>query len=193
MRICTGTPASPDDSGRFVGGLPPWGLDHSACLRPRCPSYLAATARHRHHINNPLPPACADQYPLQYDWVMPCPALQPHRHGPWACITRAEHRSIHVIYFSCSSITLFRSPSALLTFFSHSSILPSHSAQHSPCPSIPNSYHLCTTFALLARSTATSLACASCKAFNLAIRGCKEIREVDRLLDGIARSWMEVS
>lgn len=51
--------------------------------------------------------------------------------------------------------------SSLLTSLSTSSKRPSHSAQHSPPPTSPTSYHLCNTLAVRTRSSEIVPACSS--------------------------------
>lgn len=78
--------------------------------------------------------------------------------------------------------------SLLLTSLSTPSTLPSHSAQHSPLPTTPTSYHRCNTRAVRTRSSDTSAACSACFCASWSSCGCRAIREDEDVASGIGRS-----
>jgi len=91
-------------------------------------------------------------------------------------------------YASLSLTSSARCTSCLLTPFSTSTILPSHSVQHSLSPNTPSSYHLWIAAALLALSSDISRACASCSDSALASLGCSATNEAEDSAEGIGRS-----
>ena len=83
--------------------------------------------------------------------------------------------------------------SSLLTSLSTSSKRPSHSAQHSPPPTSPTSYHLCNTLAVRTRSSEIVSACSSWLRATRSSCGCSWMSAAEVWASGIGRSLSEVS
>jgi len=83
--------------------------------------------------------------------------------------------------------------SPLRTSLSTSSSLPSHSAQHSPLPTSPTSYHLCNAFAVLTLNSEIIFTCSSCPFDTRSICGCSWINAADVEASGMGRSLRDVS
>lgn len=94
----------------------------------------------------------------------------------------------HGLYVPISFSSFAFSPSTLLTLFSTSTVLPSHSLQHSLPSNIPASYHRCIACALLALSSDIALACESCRSFIWASRGCSAINAAEDSAGATGRS-----
>ncbi len=94
----------------------------------------------------------------------------------------------HGLYAPISFNLSAFSPSPLLTLFSTSTVLPSHSLQHSLPPKIPTSYHRCIACALLALRSDISLACESCRSAIRASRGCSAISAAEDSAGAMGRS-----
>lgn len=82
--------------------------------------------------------------------------------------------------------------SLLLTSLSTPSNLPSHSAQHSPLPTTPTSYHRCSTRAVRTRSSDTAAACSACVCARRSSCGCSAIKAAEDDASGTGRSLRDV-
>ena len=137
-----------------------------------------------------------NQYPgkagrLEHSWLDAKFNTAPYSHSstPSFSLYQSLKTPIsHSPYASCSSTSFAIRPSSLRTLFSTSTILPSHSVQHSLSPSTPSSYHLWIALALLILNSAISLACSSCKSSNFDSRSCNETNEAEASAGGIGRS-----
>lgn len=83
--------------------------------------------------------------------------------------------------------------SLLLTSLSTPSSLPSHSAQHSPLPTSPTSYHRCKTRAVRILNSEICAACSACFCAARSNLGWSSIRAAELCTSGIGRSFRDVS